>query len=97
VSTDAHFLAAADGHAKAMTALADCYRAGRGTDQNILSMVYWYRKAADAGDHTALTALAQEYERGHGVAKDLAEALRLYKLAAEKGDEPARKKVKELG
>lgn len=58
-------LAAEQGHALAARMLAQCYRLGRGVDEDLSASEYWYKKAADGGegDNLGLATLYLNTER----------------------------------
>ena len=51
--------------------------------------MYWYQKAAEAGNSDAQFNLALCYERGHGVEQDFSKAVYWYQKAAEAGNSDA--------
>jgi TPR repeat protein len=68
------------------------YETGQGVAQDYKQAVYWYQKAADAGDTFAQFDLGRIYEAGQeGVAMDYVEAHKWWNIAASNGEERARK------
>lgn len=84
--------AAEDGNVTAMEELAMLYLNGD-EDQEIEpdpeKSVYWFQKAADAGDATAMYNLGLHYAKGHGVKRDFVQAAEWMQMAADAGDEDA--------
>jgi hypothetical protein len=78
-------LAAAQGHAPAMTSLGCCceHRHGAKIDHKIA--VKWYRRAAEQGFPQAQINLASMFLKGTGVAHSFEEAVRWFRLAAAQG------------
>ena len=84
--TVAPYLNAADqGLASAQFNLGECYRNGKGVEQNKAEAVKWHRKAAKQGHASAQNMLAWCYENGDGVKQDKSEAIKWYRKAAEQG------------
>ena len=77
-------LAEAD-DALAQVAVAEALFYGRGTETNRVSAVFWYRKAAGAGNADAQASLGLCLFRGWGCDKDVDEAVGWYKKAALQG------------
>jgi TPR repeat protein len=73
------------------------YETGSGVSQDKTQALFWYRKAAEAGDASAMTNLARMYETGSGVSQDKTQALFWYRAAAEAGDASAFEALKRLG
>ncbi len=78
--------AADQGHAEAMTRLAQMYANGQGLNKDEAEAARWYRKAADQNYSDAILSLGVLYEGGRGVPRDEAEAARLYRKAAGQGN-----------
>lgn len=69
---------------KAMYFLGYCYEDGHGCERTIKNRqlaIYWYSKAAEAGNPGAMNNLALCYQYGKGVKKDTEMALKLFKQA----------------
>jgi hypothetical protein len=77
--------AAAQGHAEAMSALAECYLSGWGVKQNKNLGFKWLVKAAEAGHSTRQWQLGQIYEKSK---QDLQKADYLYKKLLEEVSGP---------
>jgi TPR repeat protein len=72
--------------ATAMNNLGTMYEKGLGTEMNLDMALYWYKKAAHAGDATAKLNLANMYEQGNGFTNNelkkhahLKEAVKLFR------------------
>jgi TPR repeat protein len=59
---------------------------GNGIAENNALAVYWYRQAAEQGNHDAQNNLGAMYDAGEGVSQDKAAALYWYRLSAEQGN-----------
>ncbi len=81
--------AASTKEAEAMTRIGYCYERGIGFQQNQLSAVKWYQRAAAAGDPRALINLGSCYAGGRGVRKDERLALEYYLKATKAVRAPA--------
>lgn len=62
-------------------------------EQNFETAVYWYQKAAEAGNAKAMLQLGAMYEEGAGVEKDYSMARTWYEAAADEGNVLAMAKV----
>lgn len=79
-------VAAKKGHKVAARLLGNNYAVGGdGAKKDLNETVYWYRKAADAGDIEANIDLAECFFNGLGVSKDFARGVSLAMQAAEQG------------
>jgi TPR repeat protein len=85
-SVDSLRKAAEQGDATAQNNLGDCYRTGKGVEQDQREAVKWYRKAAEQGLAHAQDNLGVCYYTGTGVEKDEVEAVKWYRKSAEQGD-----------
>jgi uncharacterized protein len=65
---------ARDGDAKSQASLGFMYYSGKGVRRDDAQSLFWFRRAADAGQPTAQFFLGLQYFYGRGVARDLAEA-----------------------
>ncbi len=81
--------AAQTGDANAQTAVGLMYRHGRGTPQNEVAAVKWYKKAARQGNAEAEAYLGFMYMTGLGVSKDNHIALEWDRKAAQQGNATA--------
>lgn len=77
---------AQSGVVTAATAVAGAYFHGRGTMTNLSAAVYWYRRAAEAGDADAQSSLGLCLLRGYGCETNRTGAVEWYRKAAEKGN-----------
>lgn len=75
---------ALEGDLHAQFDLAETYDLGR--PRKLKQAFYWYKIAAERGDHHALNNLAFLYEHGRGVQKNRKAALKYYTKAANKGN-----------
>ena len=69
--------------------MAFCYLKGDGVEKNVEKAVYWWQKAADAGNSAAQFNLAICYLKGDGVEKDVEKAVYWWQKAADAGDSTA--------
>lgn len=81
---------AGEGHAEAQSRLGTLYFWGRGTDQNWVEAVRWYRLAAEQGHVEAQLILGDLYHEGlsyegQSIAQDYAQAVYWYLQAADQG------------
>jgi TPR repeat protein len=76
----------AQGHAKAMSELAEALRTGTGAEKDPARALPLFEKAADAGNLWSVRMVGWMYEKGEGVPADAAKALAAYTRAADKGD-----------
>ena len=83
------FSAANDGHLEAQFSLAYSYDVGRGTTQDHVKAVEWYKKAANSGHSTAMNNLGLKYLNGLGVEQDYQKAFMWFEKAASKGSKAA--------
>jgi hypothetical protein len=67
--------------------LADAYLAGRGESKDAARAVFWYRKAAEAGDPAAQNNLGYLYLTGTGVNRDEAEAAQWFARSLASGSQ----------
>ena len=72
-------------HLRKELALAADYFLGRGVPHDLTQSLYWYRKAAEAGEPLAQVELGYFYHVGIGVQRNEAEAARWYQRAAASG------------
>ena len=84
-----YYLAAKDGYAKAMSAVAYYFFHGVHGVQDDSAALYWYHKAASAGSVMAMTAYAWMLESGKGTEADPEAARWLYQKALALGDKQA--------
>lgn len=90
--------AAEEGNITAMEELAMLYLNGdedQEIDPDPEKCVYWFRKAAEAGDATAMFNLGLHYAKGHGVKRDFGQAVEWMQKAADAGDDDAPKLIQE--
>ncbi len=81
---------AAGGDLSAMVDLGMRYDYGqKGAPHDLSRAIFWYRKAAAAGNPAAMILLSQRYEIGRGVPLDDRKALRWLVESARKGYPPA--------
>ena len=69
--------------------MAICYKNGEGVEKDFSKAVYWYQKAAEAGNSGAQNNLAICYKNGEGVEKDITKAVHWWQRAAEAGNSRA--------
>ena len=62
------------------------YAKGKGVQQNHVTAVFWFQKAAEHGDGIAQTNLGYAYREGLGVPQDYARAMSWYRRAAENAE-----------
>lgn len=72
---------AEQGNVEAMFYLGECYRNGKGVDEDYKKAFEWFAKAAEQDYEEAMTELAFFYERGCVVEKDLDAAAEWYDKA----------------
>src|SRR5690606_20405786 len=72
-----------------MAVVAECYKDGKGVNQDYTQAVYWYTKAAERGNPQAMFNLGECYENGQGVHQDHKQAVSWYTKAAERGNPQA--------
>lgn len=84
-----YYLAAKDGYAKAMSAVAYYFFHGVHGVQDDLAALYWYHQAVKAGDVEAITAYAWMLHNRRGGDADKEEVIRMYKRAASLGSKNA--------
>lgn len=77
-------------------ALGECYRKGRGCEQNDSLSYQWFCRVAEHGDELAQKKLGDCYFYGWGVEKNLDEAIKYYRMASDKGVSSARKMLKKI-
>lgn len=82
--------AADAGQVRALTKLAWCHEAGRGTPADLATAARLFGEAARAGDAEAQYALAVMYRTGKGQPQDRAQSLDWLRKAAAQGYPPAR-------
>ncbi|HIJ37928.1 MAG TPA: rhomboid family intramembrane serine protease [Rhodospirillaceae bacterium] len=78
-------VAAEAGDASAQYQLGVIYASGRGTTQDYVKALFWFRKSADQNFAPAQVALGSLYAEGLAVPKDNEEMLRWYLKAANQG------------
>lgn len=81
-----YYLAAKDGYAKAMSAVAYYFFRGQHGVQDETAAIHWYHKAAKAGHVESMTAYGWMLANGRGAQVDQSEADRYFKRALSKGD-----------
>jgi TPR repeat protein len=84
------------GDRRACSIWLTCTNLARGKE-GLSQALYWYRKAAEAGDSGGMSKTGAMYEKGLGVEKDHAQAVFWYRKAAEFGDRNAKANLKRLG
>ncbi len=92
MSLDEKVEAAEGGDADVMAELASIYLNGDvayDVEPDSDKSLYWFRKAAEAGNSTAMYNLGLYYAKGYGIPRDFEEAARWMEKAAEAGDEDA--------
>lgn len=72
---------AEQGNVEAMFWLGECYRDGKGADEDLKKAFEWFAKAAEHDYEEAMLELAFFYERGHVVEKNLDAAAEWYDKA----------------
>jgi len=80
---------AEDGHERAQYNLAWMHANGKGTPQDFVVAIEWYKKSAEQGNVNAQYNLANLYLRGQGAAQDDKLAFSWFMKAAEQGDAPS--------
>ena len=55
-------------------------------DKDYAKALFWYHKAAAAGDTSGMTNIGKMYENGEGVARDYSQAAAWYRMAADRKD-----------
>ncbi|WP_112478183.1 tetratricopeptide repeat protein [Vibrio variabilis] len=65
--------------------LGDRYASGNGVEEDDITAVEWYRKAAAQESETAMYKLGMMYDNGHGVPYDAKEAAAWFEKASQKG------------
>lgn len=91
--------AAENGNITAMEELANLYLNGdeeQDIEPDPEKAVYWFKKAAEAGDAMAMFNLGLHYAKGHGVQRDFGQAAEWMRKAADAGDDDAPKLVDEF-
>lgn len=78
-------ISANQGDEKALVALGDIYRDGKGVPLNYHAAIYWYLKAAQQGDPVAQHRIGVLYYYGRGVPQDYMQAMDWYLKAADQG------------
>jgi TPR repeat protein len=63
-----------NGNAKSQASLGFMYYSGKGVRRDDRQSLFWFRRAADAGQPTAQFYLGIQYFYGRGVPRDLAQA-----------------------
>lgn len=72
------------GNVDAMFEVAEKYMSGKdGLPRHRVRAIYWYRKAADAGNRDAIEKVAKMYSKGQFLPKNLERALQYYEKLAE--------------
>ena len=70
---------------------------GQGTTPDTAKAIYWYTRAAKAGDANAQKILGALYLNGHdGVTKDTAKARQWLRKAADQGDTDAEQLLRQI-
>lgn len=85
---DVAFLTASaeEGNTQAILLLADCYKNGWGTEQDLDKLFYWSKIGAELGDPSCMISLANCYHNGEGTEKNPEESYAWDLKAAEAGD-----------
>lgn len=83
---------AESGAAEAQEMLGAMYAAGKGTPQDYVAAVKWYRLAAEKGQVSAQYALGNFYAEGQGVAQSKEYAYAWWLIAASNDNKMARKR-----
>lgn len=81
--------AATQGNVNAQFYLANRFKAGKGTDQDMRQAFNWYMKAAQQGAAPAQLNVGQMYAQGRGVNRDMIQAKTWLQKAAKQGDNRA--------
>jgi hypothetical protein len=81
---------AAQGNAKAQTAIGLMYLRGEGVEQNDTEAEKWFRKGAEQGQGKADLMLGFMYFQGRGVTQDYTESMKWYRKAADNGEDVPR-------
>ena len=76
---------AKEGDAKAQASVRFMYYSGKGVRRDDEQSLYWFRRAADAGQPTAQFFLGMQYFYGRGVPRDLAQAYSWCDIALSNG------------
>lgn len=84
-----YYMAAKDGQAEAMAAVAYYFNRGLHGVQDDTASLHWYHEAAKAGHVESMTAYGWMLAVGKGGTVDLAEADHYFRKAARKGDKQA--------
>ena len=74
--------------------LGDMYKEGDLVEQNNEQSVFWFRKAAEAGDADGQFNLGAMYDNGTGVSRKKAQAITWYQFAAAQGHVEAQNLLK---
>lgn len=72
------------------------YYTGKGTQQDFIKALYFYKKAADQGHLPSMIAIGHMHEMGEGVAQNYEVAMKWYQLAAKNGYASAQKAIGDL-
>ncbi|KAG9298822.1 hypothetical protein G9A89_015843 [Geosiphon pyriformis] len=75
------------GNANGQYNLANCYRKGTGTYNDMRKAFFWYYEAAKAGDVTSQRTVGLCFEAGHGTMTDVHQAILWYRQSIVAGDE----------
>lgn len=76
--------------------IGECYKFGKGVNEDKVEAIKWYRRAAEKGNAKAQWRLGEHYYNGDGLDKNYEEAIKWYSKAAEQGDRDARRALNEL-
>lgn len=91
-----YYLAAKDGYAQAMSAVAYFFVRGLHGVQDDYAAIHWYERASRAGHIESTTAYGWMLANGRGTQVDIDESRRILKIAATQGDITASKVLLEL-
>ena len=91
-----YYMAAKDGQAEAMAAVAYYFNRGLHGVQDDTAALHWYHEAAKAGHVESMTAYGWMLAVGKGGTVDLAEANHYFQKAARKGDRQAGRFLQEF-
>ena len=79
-----------------MNMLALSYDLGAGVKRDLKKAIFWYKKAAVAGNANAMVFIGTFYRYGHGVPQDIKKAKYWYGRAAARGNSLGKKYLEEL-
>lgn len=84
---------ATNGNAVACKMLGRQYENKASSESDMMTALYWYRRAAEIGDVDTQIHLAKIYEQGIGIQKNIEKAIYWYRIAAFNGSALAKSKV----